>query len=229
MATKADKEFIKDAQTENANFKKKNTPPEKSEIEEIEDLLNPGKDKEPESEKIINGSGAAANDEKAQATNPNPEPVDSEFKQKFDEYFKGAGSMIAGETVVGIIDDFKTNLLWMYAKKNNLDIPKSALQLDPKAKQFASFLVDHGIKNKAFGWVEKNPLLAATAVVGIGGLSSYFMIEMLKKGNTETEKLRKENERLKAEAEAKTNDIIKKTISDLEEIKEEIVTETKTD
>lgn len=213
MATKIDSEFIKDAKKE----RKSNAP--KLESNEGETPTNPSPEVKTETQQqenpnLHNGSGAAEaqNSQTQQTVEP---PQNSEFKEKFDDYFKGAGSIIAGETVVNMIDDFKSKLLFIYAKKCKVEIPIEALQMDEKGKQFAAFLVDHAIKNKLFGWVEKNPLLAATGVVAISGVSTYLMIEMLKKSNSEAENQKKENDILKKQIEALKNTATDQTAKDV--------------
>lgn len=208
MAKRFDDELIKDAREENKDFvKKQEAAKEQTQTQQTTNQTPPN-----EKINLENGTTAA----ESQNTGPdilNQEPVNNDFREKFDEYFKGQGSIIAGQTVIGFIDDFKTKLLWLYAKKNGIDIPQEALQMEPKSKEFAGFLVDYAIKNKLFGWVEKNPLISAVGVVAISGVSSYLMIEMLKKGNSEVEKLKAENEKLKKQAE---ENIVKNTIENLD-------------
>lgn len=134
------------------------------------------------------------------------EPIRDEFKERYDAYFKSMGGVVAGDMVVNLVDDLKTNFLYLYAKKHGIDVGKEALQMDPKSKSFAAFLVDEAVKNNFFNWIKKYPLLAALAVILISGGSTFLMLQMLKKSNDESkkkddiiEKLRRE----KAEAERK--------------------------
>ncbi len=129
---------------------------------------------------------------------PNTQPeVSPEFKQKFEEYFKGAGSIVAGSTIVEMMDDLKTNFFYIYAKKNGVDIPREGLKMDPKTKEFSAFLIDHAIKNKLFGWIEKYPLAAAGGVMLLSTGTTYLFIEMMKKTNAESEAMKMELENLR--------------------------------
>jgi hypothetical protein len=217
MAKKIDEEFIKDTRKEKTSFNKKN---DILETENPESLFNdhtppPAPD---QNENLQNGTTAAENAERIEATQP--PPVNSEFKEKFDEYFKGSASLIAGETVVNMVDDLKTNLLFIYAKKNGVDLPKEAFKMDEKAKTFAAFLVDHGLKNKMFTIVEKYPIASALGVIGISGVSTYLMIEMLKKDKKEAEKMQRENEQMRkkiAEMEAQNAVTITPPVADIQD------------
>lgn len=137
---------------------------------------------------------------------PDPAVGSDDFKEKFDEYFKGVGSIIAGSALVELIDDFKTKALYIYAKKQKVDIPMEALKMDPKSKEFTSFLVDYAIKNKLFGWIQKYPLIAATGVMAISGASTFMLIEMMKSGKDENEALKKEVADLKRRASDKARE-----------------------
>lgn len=121
-----------------------------------------------------------------------PPPQKDEFEEKFNEYFKGMDSIIAGNVVVEMVDDLKSNLLLIYAKKQGVDIPKEALKMAPKAKEFTAFLVDHAIKNNLFSLIKKYPLVGAVGVVALSAGSTFLMINAMKKQGDEVDQLKKE-------------------------------------
>lgn len=119
---------------------------------------------------------------------PIQEPVRDEFQERYDEYFKKVGGVIAGDMVVNFIDDLKTNFLYLYAKKNGIDVGKDALKMDEKSRGFAAFLVDEAVKNNLFTWIKKYPLIAGLGVIVISGGSTFLMLQMLKKSTDESKK-----------------------------------------
>lgn len=133
-----------------------------------------------------------------------PSPEDQgkeEFKKQFDEFFKG-NPFISGTIAVELVDDLKANLLLIYAQKQGVNtITKDMLATSPNVKKLTAFLVDHAIKNKLFDWLEKHPILGALGVLGISAGSSLLMIEMLRKGQTDAEKAKAQNEKLQKEIE----------------------------
>lgn len=187
MALKIDKELVDDAKKEHKLNNHKNVSEsvnndvDKSVGENVENLVN-------QSETVNNET---INNESVNSSN--------EFKEKFEEYFKGAGSIIAGSAITELVDDFKTKLLFIYAKKQGVDLPVESLKMDAKSKEFCSFLIDYAIKNKLFGFIEKYPLVAAGGVVAISGLSSFLFVEMMKKSTEKAKQAEKENEILKTE------------------------------
>ena len=146
----------------------------------------------PNNETFINGSA------KTEPLNTEADKKKEELKEKLNEFSKGIG-LLTGQAITEIIDDFKSNLLWIYAKKKGVDLPKEALKMDAKAKEFCAFLVDYGLKNKLSEYIEKYPLVAAGGVVVLTGAVSYLTIEMLSKTNNENEELKKQIERLNSE------------------------------
>lgn len=208
MAKKMDDEFLKDSRAEN-----KKQAPKNEQGETIPNTETPNSE-----EKIFAANTEPNNNQGANTQAPEQEKINSEFREKFDEYFKGAGSMIAGASIVEMIDDLKSNLLFIYAKKQGVDVPKEALKMDSKSKELTAFLVDYAIKNKLFSVIEKYPLLGAVGVIGISSASSFLFIKMMAQGKTENQKLKEEIEALK-----------KKRTAEARENAEEITPENETD
>lgn len=206
MAKKIDDELIKDVRVDNKKFIQTN-PQTDAGTNNTTAPTRGEASTEPELKNVSNETNSTTNQ-------PLIEPEKDDFKEKYEEYFKGIGSTIAGSVVVNMVDDLKTNLLYIHAKKQGVDIPKEALQMDEKAKTFAAFLVDYGIKNKMFDLIKKHPLLAAGGVVAISGLTTYLMVEMMKTKTDDNAKLKAEVELLKSQLNEKNKLTIEK--SDLE-------------
>ncbi len=215
MAGKLDPDFVNDAREENrkqsagAQSHKNNgavvTTPvtgNQSKDPAPDPDKKPGADKQTGTENQAGQTqnGEAGQSAGTQAAGPAVGAQQDEFKEKFDEYFKG--SPITGTVVTEFVDDLKCNLLMIYAKKNGLDMTKDMFAMNAKSKELTAFLVDYGVQNKLFEWIKKYPLLAAGCVVGISACSSWLMVEMMKKGKDETEAAKKENQALKDELEA---------------------------
>lgn len=223
MALKIDKEILNDAKKEHRDNFGKNPVITDAKIIKEEPNVNtqaPGREEKTEIKtdppKITN---AKTEDSKTENTNSTinqdqSQPSGNEFKEKFEEYFKGMDGLIGGEVIAGIVDDLKANFLFIHAKKNGVDLPKSAFLMDEKTKKFAAFLIDHALKNKLFTVIEKYPILAAVGVIGLSGVSSYLMVEMFKKGNKETEEMKKKTADLEAKLKKYEN---AETVKDLNE------------
>lgn len=203
MAKKFDDELLDDARKENKKFHQ-NGSGGGSDVKT--DTQNSGTDDQ--------SQGNAGEDKKTDPkntgsesshSNPPPPPPKDEFQEKFDEYFKGMENIIAGRAITEIADDFKTKMLYVYAKKHKVDIPMDVLRMDEKSKMFCAFLIDHAIKNKMLDWIKKYPLIAAAGVVAVSGASSFLLIQMMKQKDDDNENLRKENEDLKKKAASNTD------------------------
>lgn len=227
MAIKVDKELIDDARKENRqnhgkngttnlNGQENNSPaPEREETAGQNSQTTNGQ------EKINNAKTENANSNSQENTQQNfyqEQQTDSsqgEFKAQFDEYFKGSESIIAGEAITGMIDDLKANFLLVYAKKQGVDMSKSAFLMDEKSKKFSSFLIDYAIKHKLVGIIEKYPLMAAGGVIALSGLTSYLFVTAMGNQKKETEDLKKKNadleEKLKKWENAQTAEVINET------------------
>jgi hypothetical protein len=194
MAKKFDPEFISDTKAENSKESKKF----KSETvnDEPAASLNPEQINEP-----IHAATDAENKTASSQIPPIPEPEKDLFKERFDEYFKGIDGLVGGQIAVGLVDDLKASFLFMYAKKQGIEIEKSALLMDEKTKNFAAFLVDHAIKNNFFDIIKKYPILAALGVILISGGSTFLMLQMLKGMKSESQKKDDEISKLKKEME----------------------------
>jgi hypothetical protein len=153
-------------------------------------------------------------------------PPRDEFKEMFDECFKGMEGMIAGDMVVSLIDDLKANFLFIYAKKNGIDLTKDAMYMDAKSKKFAAFCVDYTIKNKFFDTIKKYPLLGALGVFVISGGATFAMMQMMKQTKAESKAKDDEIERLKTELKKKQRDPT--DISDVEDLNEKKDQQTET-
>lgn len=219
MALKVDKEVLIDTKKEhNANFGK-NKIMDKNPVKKDEPVNAPGREGENnyDPDKIHNASQQNVSENTSINFQAEPEPQNTnEFKEKFEEYFKGMDGLIGGELIAGFVDGLKADFLFIHAKKNGVDLPKEAFLMDEKSKKFTVFLIDHAIKNKLFGVLEKYPLLAASGVIALSGLASYGMIQMLSKGKKETEDLKKQNEKMKTELERFKN---AQVVNDLNEVK----------
>ncbi len=210
MAKKLDQEFIKDSRAENQKFRRgvqngtsplnDTKAPEQGAPEENQGTP-PGAEESGKQSEANAGqqSHEAGNSEQSQSFHnpPPPPPEKNEFKEKFEDYFKGIGKSITGEVVVNMVDDLKSNLLMIYAKKQGLDIEKEKFKMDKKSHDFAVFLVDHGLKNKLLDFLEKRPLLAAGGVIALSAGSSFAMIELLKTMKSGEKKQEEENARLR--------------------------------
>lgn len=219
MAAKNKPEFLDDARTEHRKESKKfddaaNTSPASEIKTEQPDPADPNKKTDQQT-----AAPGPAEQETLQGT---PPPVRDEFKEAFDEAFKGMEGMIAGDMVVGLIDDLKANFLFIYAKKNGIDLTKEAMLMDPKSKKFAAFCVDFAIKNRFFDTIKKYPLLGAAATILISGGATFVMMQMMKKTNEASKAKDDEIEKLKKEI-AKTRTAARATATnvDFEEIKSE--------
>lgn len=191
MAKKFDPELVADTRTENKKYVSKNpvSAPGNDPVITPDPVVS--------DEPIINASEEKTNSTAGAFVAPEPEK--DEFQERFDEYFKGAGKMIAGATVVELVDDLKANLLWIYAKKSGVDVPKDALKMDAKSKELAAFCVDYAVKNKLFDFLKKYPLVAAGGIVAVSGVTSFLFIQMLKGANDEKKKMQDEIDKLKKE------------------------------
>lgn len=218
MAKNFNPEALADAKRENRKESKKfneSSSGDSSAFNEPEKKADPVTDQASENTQSAAAPGSESTEQKTNSfTMPGTkeEPIRDEFKERYDAYFKSMGGVVAGDMVVNLVDDLKTNFLYLYAKKNGIDVPKESLQMDPKSKSFAAFLVDEAIKNNFFTWIKKYPLLAALAVIVISGGSTFLMLQMLKKSNNESkekdniiEKLKKE----KQEAERRYAETVK--------------------
>jgi len=212
MAKKVDADFLQDSKNENRTESKKfgskgngQTPPP-APIETQTPPPVPGSEnKIPEN---LNEPVIPAN-ENLNSDLPPLQPESDPFKEKFDEYFKGMDGMIGGQIAVGLVDDLKASFLLMYAKKQGIEIDKTALMMDEKTKNFAAFLVDHAIKNNFFDIIKKYPILAALGVIVISGGSTFLMLQMLKGMKSENSKQETEISELKKELES-----LKKVVSE---------------
>lgn len=211
MAKKIDKDFGNDTRIENASYVKKN---ETTEETRPNSEVPPSPHRE---EPLINETKESKNENKSAenlgntSENINIPPPRDEFKEKFDEYFKGIDNMIAGQTVVNIVDDLKANFLMIHAKKRGLDMDKKLFLMDPKAKEFCAFLVDHSIKGKIFEWVKKYPVIGAAGVLGISAASSYMLIEAMGKSKDEAESNKRKAEQAEEEIENLKRELAKHT------------------
>lgn len=233
MAKKLDPEFLIDTRKENrkqgAGASAESSTSENTQKPEPSADLGSGSSKadpekkEPENKKSSEQSSGSSAGQGAEIPNPEPEVKDN-FKEKFDEYFKGMDGLIGGEIAVNIVDDLKSSALLMYARKNGIDkITKADLAMDEKSKKFAAFLVDHAMKNNLFEILKKYPLLSALGVIVISGGSTFLMLQMLKNTNAEAaakEKEYQKRERESAEKLAKMEQKIKDMVSGAEVVKD---------
>lgn len=205
---KISNELYEDLRKEDKNYKKNggsgesvSNPGVNSKTEtKTETNAETKKESETEDKKTSENSGSSDAGGSANSGPSFTPPIEEkdEFKEKFDAYFKGAGSIVTGSAIVGIVDDLKANLLLIYAKKKGVDLPKDAFKLDKNSAELCGFLVDYAVKNSLFDWVKKHPIISAAGVVGISALTSYVFIEALGKGEKEKEDLKKRNEDLEA-------------------------------
>jgi hypothetical protein len=208
MPKKFDPEFISDTKAENSKESKKF----KSETvnDEPAASLNPEQINEP-----IHAATDAENKTTSSQIPPIPEPEKDLFKERFDEYFKGIDGLVGGQIAVGLVDDLKASFLFMYAKKQGIEIEKSALLMDEKTKNFAAFLVDHAIKNNFFDIIKKYPILAALGVILISGGSTFLMLQMLKGMKSESQKKDDEISKLKKDLEDLKRNAGRENVSDV--------------
>lgn len=195
MAKNLDKEFLSDAKTEHKT-QTKNT--EQSEQENT--FTNASANENTNA----NPSSRSENTEQQAPTvfNTETNKEKEELKEKFESFSKDL-NFLTGAAVTEIVDDFKTKLLWLYAKKKGVEVPQEALKMDGKAKEFCSVLVDYALKNKLFSYIEKYPLIAAAGVVALTAGTSYIFIETMANANEEKETMLKKIKALEAEKKAR--------------------------
>ncbi|MCX7928983.1 MAG: hypothetical protein N2558_04890 [Patescibacteria group bacterium] len=175
MSIKIDKEIIEESKKEIKKMLQDKTP-EDIRFEEI-------KDDEEHKSNISNNS------EKPVEEKSDKEKELEEKFQKFADKFDGK----IGRSVTEFVDDFKTNLLWLYALKNKINIPKEALKMPEDGKDLCSTLIDYAISDKILEYIKKYPILAAGALVAINAGSSYLVIEALKSNKQEAKNTSREN------------------------------------
>lgn len=221
MAKTFDPEALQDAKRENSKESKKFNSAPAPGVSESNQNPDPASPNSAENTKT-NSENTTKENTGFTIPGQKEEPIRDEFKERYDAYFKNMGGVLAGGMVVDMVDELKTSFLYLYAVKNGIDVGKEALQMDPKSKAFAAFLVDEAVKNNFFEWIKKYPLLAGLAVILISGGSTFLMLQMLKKSNDESkkkddiiDKLRRE----KAEAERRNATDVKDMNAD-ENLKE---------
>lgn len=115
-------------------------------------------------------------------TTQNSSPIndkEKEIEEKFAKYsdkFKN----FTGKTIVEFVDDFKTNILWLYALKNKINIPKEAFKMPDDGKEMCAALLDYAVQDKLLEYIKKYPIIAAGAIIGMNAGSSYLLIEAMK-------------------------------------------------
>lgn len=209
MAKKLDNDFLADSKKENRNESRKFQTNKSEEAEPAAvDFTSQGEATEP----LTASNTNTANTNNSFTIPPPQEPEKDLFKERFDEYFKGMDGMIGGQIAVNLVDDLKASFLLMYAKKQGIEIEKSALLMDDKTKNFAAFLVDHAIKNNFFDIIKKYPILAALGVIVISGGSTFLMLQMLKGMKTESKQKDDEISQLKKDIEALQKNSVKEPV-----------------
>lgn len=163
---------------------------------------------------------------------PGAEPARDEFKERFEEYFKGVGGLFTGDLIVGWVDGLKADLLFLYAKKNKIEVTKDMFTMDAKSRKFAAFCVDEVVGKNIFEWIRKYPLLGALVPFGVSIGGSLILLRMLKGSNEENKKKDEENAELKRTI-AKMNEEKRKaahagaqTVNPVSEVKNESEEET---
>jgi hypothetical protein len=223
MAKKIDNDFLNDTRTENRKEGKKFSS-DTTENFQTQDPPPQQKTTQNQNEQQQTSQPGNAQNTQANSENLNPPPIDhkDEFRERYDDFFKGMDGMIAGDMVIGLIDDLKANFLYLYAKKNNISgVGKKEMEMDDKSRKFAAFLVDHAIKNNFFETIKKYPLLAALGVILISGGSTFAMLQMLKSSNNTAKSKDEEIEKLKKDLE----NLRKKKYETAETVSEESDTE----
>ncbi|MCX8143934.1 MAG: hypothetical protein N3F62_06705 [Bacteroidia bacterium] len=109
--------------------------------------------------------------------------IDEKFKKFADKL-----QNYSGRVIVEYVDDFKSNLLWIYAKKNKVEIPKEAFKMPEESKDLCSTLVDFAIQDKLLEYIKKYPLLAAGALISINAISGFVVINALKENKEQSER-----------------------------------------
>lgn len=232
MATKIDDEIMDDARTENKNFVKKNglnghsgaNTNTSNQNNSSNTSVNQNGDQKDEKKSGDSGKNEGNGSQDQNANNQNTQQnfdftnqtqQKDEFEEKFNEFFKN-NPLIAGNTAVNLVDDLKSNFFMVYAKKQGVEMPKEAFQMDAKTKEFTAFLVDQGLKGKIFEYVKKYPIVAALGVFGLSAGTTFLMIKMLASEKNEKEEMA---EKIKA-LEKKLWEQKKASASDAEIIKE---------
>lgn len=146
---------------------------------------------------------------KEEPNNPSPDLDKTDKEKELEEKFKKFSEKFDGKigrAVVEFVDDFKSNLLFIYAAKNKVNIPKEVLKMPEDGKDMCATLLDYAISDKLMEYIKKYPILAAGALFGINIGSSYLIIESLKKNEAEKKEKHEEN---------KTNDPVSDFINKL--------------